>query len=104
MRLTISLRLSAIFGLLTALVLTLFGLYVYTQMRSDLTAAVDQGLQSRARLIAGAIPRLSRGLVTDTGVYGQPRRGVRSGDRGVGSCRGHQRQHPRVPPARAAPA
>jgi signal transduction histidine kinase len=72
MRLTISLRLSAIFGLLTALVLTLFGLYVYTQMRSDLTAAVDQGLQSRARLIAGAIPRLSRGPVTDTGVYGQP--------------------------------
>jgi Flp pilus assembly protein TadG len=41
MRLTISVRLSVIFGLLMALVLTLFGLYVYSQARSDLTAAVD---------------------------------------------------------------
>jgi signal transduction histidine kinase len=71
-RLTISIRLSAIFGLLTAFVLTLFGLYVHIQMGSALTAAVDQGLQSRARVIAAAFPRLSRSLVTDTGVYGQP--------------------------------
>ena len=72
MRLTISTRLSAIFGLVTALVLTLFGLYVYSETRANLTAAVDQGLQSRARVITAAIPLLSHGLVTDTGVYGQP--------------------------------
>ena len=72
MRLAISARLSVIFGLVTALVLTLFGLYVYGETRASLTAAVDQGLQSRARVITAAIPRLSHGLVTDTGVYGQP--------------------------------
>src|SRR5262245_42261770 len=72
MRLTISIRLSAIFGLLTALILALFGLYVHSQTRSDLIATVDQGLQARARVITAAIPRLSHRLVTDTGVYGQP--------------------------------
>jgi signal transduction histidine kinase len=66
MRLTISVRLGAIFGLVTALVLAAVGLLLYTQMRSDLIAAVDAGLQSRASVISGALPDLSH-VVADTG-------------------------------------
>jgi signal transduction histidine kinase len=71
MRVTISVRLSMIFGLVTALVLAALGLLLYTQTRLDLTAAIDQGLQSRASVIAGAIGRLGH-VVPDTGGPVQP--------------------------------
>jgi signal transduction histidine kinase len=71
MRLTISVRLSVTFGLVTALVLAALGLLLYAQMRSDLTAAVDQGLQSRASVISGALSKLGH-VVPDTGGPVQP--------------------------------
>jgi heavy metal sensor kinase len=56
-RVPIRLRLTAVFAVVMAIVLAATGLYVYTELESELNKAVDQGLRSQAQDIEAQVRR-----------------------------------------------
>jgi two-component system, OmpR family, sensor kinase len=61
-RLPIRLKLTLVFALVMALVLSGTGLFLYLQFRSDLDNTLDQGLRSRADDVAGIVRQADAGL------------------------------------------
>ena len=67
MRLPIRARLTAIYGLSSAIVVAALGVFVFLMVRADLTKSVDLGLRARAQVIMNNVARSNVDIVPTTG-------------------------------------